>query len=40
MLWSATAADNTFGALQSTVVEDVNDFIGTKCLEVKDEWQK
>lgn len=39
VLWSATAADNTFGALQSTVVEDINDFIGTKCLEVKDEWK-
>ena len=39
VLWSATAADNTFGALQSTVVEDINDFIGAKCLEVKDEWK-
>lgn len=39
VLWSATAADNTFGALESTVVEDINDFIGTKCLEVKDEWK-
>ena len=39
VLWSATAADNTFGALQSTIVEDINDFIGTKCLEVKDEWK-
>jgi hypothetical protein len=38
-LWSATAADNTFGVLQKTVVEDINDFIGIKCLEVKDEWQ-
>lgn len=38
-LWSATAADNTFGVLQKTIVEDINDFIGTKCLEVKDEWQ-
>jgi hypothetical protein len=38
-LWSATAADNTFGVLQSTVVEDINDFIGAKCMEVKDEWQ-
>jgi hypothetical protein len=37
VLWSATAADNTFGALQGTVVEDINDFIGVKCLEVKDE---
>ena len=39
VLWSATAADNTFGALQSTVVDDINDFIGAKCLEVKDEWK-
>lgn len=39
VLWSATAADNTFGALQGTVVEDINDFIGAKCLEVKDEWK-
>ena len=39
-LWSATAADNTFGVLQNTVVDDINDFIGPKCLEVKDEWQK
>jgi hypothetical protein len=39
VLWSATAADNTFGALQGTVVEDINDFVDVKCLEVKDEWQ-
>ena len=39
VLWSATAADNAFGALQSTVVDDINDFIGAKCLEVKDEWK-
>lgn len=38
-LWSITAADNTFGLLQSTAVEDINDFITTKCMEVKDEWQ-
>lgn len=37
VLWSATAADNTFGALQGTIVEDINDFVGVKCLEVKDE---
>jgi hypothetical protein len=37
VLWSATAADNTFGALQGTVVDDINDFVGVKCLEVKDE---
>jgi len=38
-LWSATAADNTFGVLQSTVVDDINDFIQTRCQEVKAEWQ-
>ena len=27
-LWSATAADNTFGVLQSTVVEDINEWQG------------
>lgn len=39
-MWTATATDNTFNVLQSTIVEDINDFIGTKCQEVKDEWQK
>lgn len=39
-MWTATATDNTFNVLQSTVVEDINDFIGPKCTEVKDEWQK
>jgi hypothetical protein len=38
-LWPATAADNSFGVLQSTVVEDINEFIQTKCMEVKGEWQ-
>jgi hypothetical protein len=38
-LWSVTAADNSFGVLQSTVVEDINDFIHNKCTEVKEEWQ-
>jgi hypothetical protein len=38
-LWSATAADNSFGVLQSIVVEDVNEFIHTKCMEAKEEWQ-
>jgi hypothetical protein len=38
-LWSATAADNTFGVLQSTVVEDINDFIQNKCQDVKADWQ-
>jgi hypothetical protein len=38
-LWSITAVDNTFGLLQSIAVEDINEFIGTKCMEYKDEWQ-
>jgi len=38
-LWSITAVDNTFGLLQSTAVEDINEFINTKCMEVKEEWQ-
>ena len=39
-MWTATATDNTFNVLEGTVVEDINDFIGTKCDEVKDEWSK
>jgi hypothetical protein len=39
-MWTATATDNTFNVLQSTVVEDINDFIGPKCDEVKEEWAK
>jgi len=38
-LWSITAADNTFGLLQSIAVDDINEFVATKCMEVKDEWQ-
>jgi len=38
-LWSITAADNTFGLLQSIAVDDLNEFITTKCMEAKDEWQ-
>lgn len=37
-MWTATATDNTFNVLQSTIVEDINDFIGKKCMEVKDDW--
>lgn len=37
-MWTATATDNTFNVLQSTLVEDINDFIGPKCEEVKGEW--
>lgn len=37
-MWTATATDNTFNVLQSTVVEDINEFIGPRCDEVKAEW--
>jgi len=39
-MWTATATDNTFNVLQGTVVEDINDFVDSKCQEVKDEWAK
>jgi hypothetical protein len=38
-MWTATASDNTFNVLQSTIVEDINDFVGNKCMEVKDDWK-
>lgn len=38
-MWTATATDNTFNVLDGMVVEDINDFIGKKCMEVKEEWQ-
>lgn len=38
-LWSLTAADNQIGVLQGTIVEDINEFIGAKCDEVKTEWE-
>jgi hypothetical protein len=38
-LRSATAADNSFGVLQSIVIDDINEFIQTKCMETKEEWQ-
>ncbi|MGE0766514.1 MAG: hypothetical protein AB7L90_08630 [Hyphomicrobiaceae bacterium] len=37
-MWTATATDNTFNVLQSTLVEDINDFIGPRCDEVKADW--
>ncbi len=37
-MWTATATDNTFNVLQSTIVEDINDFVDKKCLEVKEDW--
>lgn len=37
-MWTATATDNTFNVLQGTVVDDINDFIGPRCDEVKADW--
>ncbi len=36
-MWTATATDNTFNVLQGMVVDDINEFLGAKCDEVKDE---
>ena len=36
-MWTATATDNTFNVLQSSLVKDINEFIGEKCPEIKDE---
>jgi len=38
VMWTAKATDNTFNVLQSTVVEDINEFITTRCDEVKSDW--
>ena len=37
-MWTATATDNTFNVLQSTIVDDINDFVTKKCDEVKTDW--
>ena len=39
-MWTATATDNAFNVLQGTLVEDINDFIGKKCDEVRSEWER
>jgi len=38
-MWTATATDNTFNVLQGTIIDDINDFIDVKCMEVKEDWQ-
>jgi hypothetical protein len=40
VLWPLTAADNKVGVLQGTIVEDINEFITTRCMEVKEAWQE
>lgn len=39
-MWTATATDNQLNVLETTLVDDINDFVGKKCDEVKDEWSK
>ena len=38
-MWTATAADNTVNMLSGTLIEDINDFIGNRCDEVKEAWE-
>lgn len=38
-MWTATATDNTFNVLQSSLVKDINDFVGEKCPKIKDELE-
>lgn len=40
VMWTATGTDNTFNVLESTLIKDINDFVSTKCDEVKDDWSK
>lgn len=39
VMWTAMAADNSLNVLQGTLVEDINEFVGAKCDEVKADWQ-
>jgi hypothetical protein len=39
LMWTATATDNTVNVLGSMITADVNDFVTTKCDEVKADWQ-
>jgi hypothetical protein len=38
-MWTVTATDNTLNVLEATTIADINDFIESKCLQVKHEWQ-
>ncbi|HXF55246.1 MAG TPA: hypothetical protein VNK52_14095 [Hyphomicrobiaceae bacterium] len=38
-VWAMAAADKTLRVFESTVVEKVNEFVSTKCDEVRSEWQ-
>lgn len=38
-MWTATATDNTFNVLESTLVDDINDFVAKKCTAIKSELE-
>ncbi len=38
LMWTATATDNTVNVLGSMVVADLNDFVTSKCDEVRADW--
>ena len=38
VVWTATGTDNTLNVLNGMLVEDINEFIGKKCDEVKSDW--
>jgi hypothetical protein len=38
VMWTAKTTDNTFNVLQSSIVEDINEFVSTRCDEIKADW--
>lgn len=38
VLWTAKTTDNTFNVLQSSIVEDINEFVSKRCDEIKADW--
>lgn len=38
VVWTATGTDNTINVLKGMLVDDINEFIGPKCDEVKADW--
>jgi len=38
-LWSATTADNASACGQAGSWTTINEFIHTRCMELKEEWQ-
>ena len=40
VMWTVKTTDNTFNVLQSSIVEDINEFVSTRCDEIKADWEK